>query len=80
MDKTSIYDFKELRQELILIELKEVMQKLKSNGYNPSNQIIGYILTGDDLYITNKENARSIIKKYDRRELLSALLNNCFEI
>lgn len=44
--------------------------------YDPIDQIIGYILSGDSSYITSHKNARSLIKKYERDELLKELLNN----
>ncbi len=75
MDKTSIYDVKELRQELILLEFNEVIKSLEDNEYNATNQIVGYILSGDDSYITSYKGARKKIKKYDRSELLMALIN-----
>ncbi len=75
MDKTSIYDIKGLRQELILIELNEIIQILEEKGYNATNQIVGYLLSGDELYITNYKFARKKIKKYNRSELLMSLIN-----
>jgi len=56
--------------------LNEVYTALKERGYDPINQIVGYILTEDPGYITNYKNARSMIRKIDRDELLSALLKN----
>ncbi|HBD64059.1 MAG TPA: IreB family regulatory phosphoprotein, partial [Clostridiales bacterium] len=48
---------------------------LKEKGYNPNNQLIGYILSGDPTYITNHNNARSLIRKIERDELLEEILN-----
>ena len=55
--------------------IAQVYQSLKEKGYNPNNQLIGYILSGDPTYITNHNNARSLIRKIERDELLEELLN-----
>ncbi len=56
--------------------LRSVFDALNEKGYNPINQIVGYLLTEDPTYITNYNNARSMICKIDRDELLQALLRN----
>ena len=56
--------------------LRSVFDALSEKGYNPINQIVGYLLTEDPTYITNHKNARSLICKLDRDELMSALLRN----
>lgn len=75
MDRTSIFDVKELRQELILINLNEVIAALEKKGYNATSQLVGYLITGDDKYITSYDNARRKIKKFERSEILLALVN-----
>ncbi|WP_019228132.1 MULTISPECIES: IreB family regulatory phosphoprotein [Sedimentibacter] len=55
--------------------IAQVYQSLKEKGYNPNNQLIGYILSGDPTYITNHNNARSLIRKIERDELLEEILN-----
>jgi uncharacterized protein (UPF0297 family) len=55
--------------------ISQVYQSLKEKGYNPNNQLIGYILSGDPTYITNHNNARSLIRKIERDELLEEILN-----
>lgn len=61
-------------------EMKEILTKvydaLKEKGYNPINQIVGYILSEDPTYITTYNNARSLIRKIDRDELLQELVKN----
>ncbi len=61
-------------------EMKEVMKQvyaaLKEKGYNPINQIVGYILSEDPTYITTHNNARSLIRKVDRDELLQQLVRD----
>ena len=55
--------------------LRTVFDALQEKGYNPINQIVGYLLTEDPTYITNYNNARSMICKLDRDELLQDLVN-----
>ena len=54
--------------------LRTVFDALQEKGYNPVNQIVGYLLTEDPTYITNYNNARSMICKLDRDELLQELV------
>ncbi|MBO5954133.1 MAG: IreB family regulatory phosphoprotein [Oscillospiraceae bacterium] len=54
--------------------LRNVFDALNEKGYNPINQIVGYLLTEDPTYITNYNNARSMICKVDRDELMQALV------
>ncbi len=56
--------------------LATVYEALGEKGYNPIDQIVGYILSEDPTYITNYKNARSLICKLDRDELMSALVRN----
>lgn len=54
--------------------LKQVYVALQKKGYNPINQIVGYLLSEDPTYITNYNNARSLIRKIDRDDVLGAML------
>lgn len=54
--------------------LEEVYRALTEKGYNPVNQIVGYIMSGDPTYITSYHNARSLIMKVERDELVEELL------
>ena len=56
--------------------LTEVYRSLTEKGYNPINQIVGYLLSEDPTYITNHTNARSLICKLDRDELLQELVRH----
>ena len=56
--------------------LKAVYEALVEKGYNPINQIVGYILSEDPTYITTHNNARSLIRKIDRDELLQELVRS----
>lgn len=53
-----------------------VYKALIEKGYNPINQIIGYLLSGDSSYITSHKNARSIIKKFERDEILEEVITH----
>ena len=55
--------------------LRSVFDALSEKGYNPINQIVGYIMSGDPTYITSHNNARSLIMKVERDELVEELLN-----
>ncbi len=67
----SIRKENELQMKEILIT---VYDALKEKGYNPLNQIVGYILSEDPTYITNHNNARALIRKIDRDELLHVIV------
>ena len=56
--------------------LSQVYNSLQQKGYNPINQIVGYILSEDPTYITTYQGARSLIRKIDRDDLLQALLKS----
>lgn len=56
--------------------LKEVYQALSEKGYNPINQIVGYILSGDPTYITSHNGARNLIRQVERDELLEKMVKH----
>ena len=56
--------------------LRTIYDALSEKGYNPINQIVGYLLSEDPTYITNHKNARALIRHIDRDELLNALVKN----
>ena len=59
--------------------IKQVYEALTDKGYNPVNQIVGYIMSGDPTYITSHKNARSLIMKVERDELVEEMLKNYIE-
>lgn len=79
MDKTTLFDVATFKSEAITKTLKEVYKSLEERGYNPINQIVGYIISGDPGYISNYENARSKMLELDRSELVALLLKNTLE-
>lgn len=56
--------------------LREIYVALSEKGYDPINQIVGYLLSEDPTYITNYKNARALVRRIDRDELLNALVKN----
>ena len=80
MDKTVLFDIEEIKDASIKETLKEVYNSLKEKGYNPINQITGYIITGDPGYISNYEGARNKIISIDRSELVALLVKDYLKI
>ena len=60
--------------------LKEVYDDLKEKGYNPINQIVGYILSGDPTYITSHNGARNLIRQVERDELLEKMVKEYINV
>lgn len=60
--------------------LASVYEALQEKGYDPINQLVGYIISEDPTYITNHKNARSLIRKIDRDELMEELIRNYLKI
>ena len=60
--------------------LREVYKALEEKGYNPINQIVGYILSGDPTYITSHNNARNKIRMIERDELLEKMVKNFIDL
>ena len=75
-DQTIQFSLKAETPEDMKEVLTQVYEALTEKGYNPINQIVGYILSEDPTYITNHKNARSLIRKIDRDELLNMLVKN----
>ena len=60
--------------------MRDVYKSLKEKGYNPTNQIVGYILSGDPTYITNHNGARNLIRSLERDELLEKMVKEYLDI
>ena len=78
-DFTVKFQIEKNRSEEIKDIVKEVYTALTEKGYKPVEQLVGYIMSGDPTYITGHKNARNLIKKIDRDELLEELVKNYFE-
>ena len=75
-DRTMTFSIGDQTEQEIRNALTVVYDSLKEKGYNPINQIVGYILSEDPTYITTHKNARSLIRKIDRDELLQTLVKS----
>ena len=75
-NNTTIFNVRELRQELILMTINEVIEAIEYKGYNATNQLVGYLTTGDLKYITTYNHARSKLSEFDRVEVLMAFVNS----
>ena len=75
-DKTMTFRIANENEDIMRDTLTAVYDALKEMGYNPINQIVGYILSEDPTYITTHNNARSLIRKIDRDELLAEMVRS----
>ncbi|MBQ8202925.1 MAG: IreB family regulatory phosphoprotein [Clostridia bacterium] len=73
-DRTMTFSLGDQTEQEIRRILTEVYDALKEKGYNPINQIVGYILSEDPTYITTHNNARNLIRRIDRDLLLQSLV------
>lgn len=73
-DKTMTFSLGDQTEQEIRRILTIVYDSLKEKGYNPINQIVGYILSEDPTYITTHNNARNLIRRIDRDTLLQSLV------
>lgn len=76
MDETMKFKIENIREVEVREIITAVYQALTEKGYNPLEQMVGYILSGDPTYITSHNNARSLIRRIERDELVEALLKN----
>lgn len=81
MNNQNTQDIGMIRETMIEVPeiLAQVYEALSEKGYNPVSQIVGYIMTGDPTYITSYKNARSLIMKAERDEIIEVLLENYIE-
>ena len=73
-DKTMSFNFEKEKNIHVRQVLKEVYEALVEKGYNPINQLVGYILSGDPTYITSYKDARNKIRQIERDELLEKMV------
>lgn len=78
-DKTSLFDVSLVKRKLISTTLKEVFDALKERGYNPINQLVGYLISGDPGYISNYKDSRTKILDFDRAEVMAIILEEYIE-
>ena len=75
-EPTAVFSIYDDRDQEIRTVVQEVYDALKEKGHNPINQLVGYILSEDPTYITTYNNARSLIRRIDRDDLLQAMVRN----
>ncbi|MDD2207919.1 MAG: IreB family regulatory phosphoprotein [Bacilli bacterium] len=74
LEKTSLFNIDEIEDTLIKKTLEDVYVALEEKGYNPVNQLVGYLTSGDPGYISSYKDARNKISKYDRSKILITIL------
>lgn len=79
LKNTQFIDINQTKRISVSEVILRVYQALVERGYNPVNQIVGYIMSGDPTYITSLNNARSLIMKVERDEILEELMRNYVE-
>lgn len=72
--QTDKFDVGEIKKELISTTLKDIYDALKERGYDPINQIVGYLISGDPGYISNYKESRNKILDFDRSEITALIL------
>ena len=80
IDQTVKFDVEKEQNTRAKEILKEEYSALKEKGYNPINQIVGYILSGDPTYITSHKGARNLIRQVERDELLEKMVKEYIDI
>lgn len=76
MEKTTLFDVQEIQNTLVEKTLEEVYEALLERGYNPINQIVGYLISGDPGYISSYKNARSAISSLERSKIVEIILKD----
>lgn len=76
MDNTIFFKVSDIENAMVSKTLIEIYRSLEMKGYNPTNQLIGYLITEDSSYITNYENARKKITEITREKILSIILRD----
>ena len=76
MDETKTFNSNDFQNEYISETLDEVVEILEDRGYNPVNQIVGYLMSGDPGYISSHKEARNKISRFDRTKILEILVEN----
>lgn len=77
LEETAVYNVDEFERERIKNVLEEVFYILEERGYNPMNQLIGYLTSGDPGYISSHRDARKKLTVFEREKILEVLLLEC---
>ena len=76
LDQTVHFDFRDNNPKNVHETLETVYKALEEKGYNPINQIVGYLISGDPAYIQRYNDARNLIRKHERDEIIEELVRN----
>ncbi|MEY8662198.1 IreB family regulatory phosphoprotein [Ligilactobacillus faecis] len=76
LDKTMYFNFDDGKKKDVRETLKTVYAALEEKGYNPINQIVGYLLSGDPAYIPRLNDARNLIRRHERDEIIEELVRS----
>lgn len=79
LENTTLFNIKDIEDALVETTLDEVYSALKAKGYNPVNQIVGYLVTADPSYITSYKGAREKILSIDRGTIIEAIVRSYLE-
>lgn len=80
LEQTMQFDLLKNKEVLTKAILTEVYDSLEKKGYNPINQLVGYLISGDPTYITNYNGARALVRKLERDEILEEVLKSYLDI
>ena len=80
MDQANTINFELNRAQELHASLDLVYSALKEKGYNPINQLVGYLISGDPSYITSYNGARALLRKLERDEILEEVIKSYLEI
>lgn len=75
-DKTDLYDVSSVKKKQISVTLSEICKALKERGYNPVNQLVGYLISGDPGYISSYKDCRNKLLEFDRAEIVAIILED----
>lgn len=76
LDETILFSLDDLQKQSVREVLETVYASLEEKGYEPINQIVGYLLSGDPAYIPRHRDARNLIRRYERDEIMEVLVKN----
>ena len=80
IDKTMQFDLNVNKADMTKAILNDVYNALKEKGYNPINQLVGYLISGDPSYITSYNGARALLRKLERDEIIEEVIKSYLEI
>lgn len=80
LEHTMQFDLLKNKEVLTKAILSEVYDSLQQKGYNPINQLVGYLISGDPTYITNYNGARALVRKLERDEILEEVIKSYLEV